>query len=70
MPLKDTDVKAAQATDKPYKLQDEHGLYLLVKSLTDGSTTKYWCYDYSYAGKRKTLSIGTYPETNITASSR
>lgn len=67
MPLKDTDVKTAQATDKPYKLQDENGLYLLVKPLTDGSTAKYWRYDYSYAGKRKTLSIGTYPETTITA---
>lgn len=67
MPLKESDLKAAVATDKPYKLQDGNGLYVLVKRLADGSTGKYWRYDYSYAGKRKTLSIGSYPEINMTA---
>jgi hypothetical protein len=34
---------------KPYKLSDEKGLYLLVKS-----AGKYWRFDYRFAGKRKT----------------
>lgn len=67
MTIKEADLKAAIATDKPYKLQDVNGLYVLVKRLADGSTGKYWRYDYSYAGKRKTLSIGSYPQTNMTA---
>ena len=67
MPLKEVDLKAAIATDKPYKLQDGGGLHVVVKRLADGSTGKYWRYNYSYAGKYKTLSIGSYPEINMTA---
>ncbi|TXH66748.1 MAG: DUF4102 domain-containing protein [Thiothrix sp.] len=67
MTIKESELKAAVATDKPYKLQDGGGLYVSVKRLADGSTGKYWRYDYSYAGKRKTLSIGLYPEINMTA---
>jgi len=41
---------------KQVKLADSHGLYLLVNK-----SGKYWRYDYKMNGKRKTLSIGTYP---------
>ena len=51
----------AAVKDKQYKLADEKGLYLLVK--TNGG--KYWRMDYRYADKRKTLALGVYPETTL-----
>ena len=36
------------------------GMYLLVKS-----TSKYWRMDYRFAGKRKTLAIGVYPDVSL-----
>lgn len=61
MPLSDTAIRKAKAADKPYKLADGGGLYLLVN--TNGS--KWWRWDYRYEGKRKTLSMGTYPDTGL-----
>ncbi len=43
---------------KSYKLTDGGGLFLYVKS----KHKKFWRYSYRFAGKQKTLSIGTYPE--------
>ena len=50
-------VARAKAKDKPYKLSDQGGLCLLIKS-----SGKYWWYNYRFAGKRKTLAVGVYPE--------
>jgi len=61
MPLSDTAIRKAKAADKPYKLADGGGLYLLVNA--NGS--KWWRWDYRYEGKRKTLSMGTYPDTGL-----
>jgi len=58
--LTDMECRKAQAADKPYKLADSRGLYLLVSA-----TGKYWRFDYRFANKRKTLALGTYPETDI-----
>ena len=41
----------------PYKMHDTKGLYLLV-TVSGG---KWWRVDYRFDGKRKTLSVGTYP---------
>ncbi|MDP3521396.1 MAG: integrase arm-type DNA-binding domain-containing protein [Hydrogenophaga sp.] len=62
MPLKDTFVRQVKATGKPTgdKYADGDGMYLLVKP-----SGKYWRMDYRHLGKRKTLSIGTYPEVPI-----
>ena len=49
-------VRKAKPSDKPYKLADGGGLYLLVKA-----AGKYWRYDYRVDGKRKTLALGVYP---------
>ena len=51
-----TAIQHAKPLNKPYKLWDGGGLYLLVKS-----TGKYWRFDYRFLGKRKTLAIGVYP---------
>ncbi len=43
---------------KPYKLTDGKGLYLLVTP----AGGKLWRFDYRFAGKRKTLALGSYPD--------
>jgi len=61
--LKVCTVKQAKPQGKPFKLSDGKGLYLLVHP--NGS--KYWRIDYRFAGKRKTLALGVYPEVSLTA---
>lgn len=53
-------VRQAKPADKPYKLTDGTGLYLLVNK-----TGKYWRYDYRYQGRRKTLAYGVYPTITL-----
>jgi len=60
MPLTDTTIRNAKAKDKPYKLSDEKGLYLLVNK-----SSKYFRFDYRYAAKRKTLALGVYPDVTL-----
>ena len=57
MNLKDSEVKSAKPQEKPYKMADGTGLYLLVNP----SGSKYWRFDYRFLGKRKTLAVGVYP---------
>ena len=61
MPLTDTAIKALRPTDKPQKVTDGGGLYLLVQP----SGGKWWRFDYRFDGKRKTLSMGTYPDVGL-----
>ncbi len=42
-------------------MSDERGLYLLIQ--TSGS--KLWRLDYRFAGKRKTLALGSYPDVSL-----
>jgi integrase len=58
--LTDKAARNAKAKEKPYKLADEKGLYLLVNR-----AGKYWRLDYRFAGKRKTLALGTYPDVAL-----
>ena len=60
MALTNIEVRNAKSRGKPHKLADEKGLYLLVNQ-----TGKYWRFDYRFAGKRKTLAIGVYPEVTL-----
>lgn len=59
--LTDTKVKQAKAESSPYKLADSQGLYLYVSS----KGAKSWRYDYRYAGKRYTVTLGRYPDLPI-----
>lgn len=61
MKLTARQVSTAKPTDKPYKLSDGGGLYLLVNP--NGS--RYWRMKYRYAGKEKLLSIGVYPDVTL-----
>ena len=57
MPLTDTAAKNAKAQDKPVKLFDGGGLFLLVTP----NGGKLWRLKYRFGGKEKLLSIGAYP---------
>lgn len=57
MALSDTAMRKTKPSDKPQKLSDGAGLYLFLNP--NGS--RWWRFD----GKRKTLSMGTYPETSL-----
>ena len=61
MKLTDTAIKAAKPREKPYKLFDGEGLYLLINP--DGS--RWWRLKYRYRGKEKLLALGTYPGTGL-----
>lgn len=62
MTLSDAKAKNAKALDgKPRKLADSGGLYLFVS--TTGA--KSWRYDFRLHGKRKTFTIGAYPEISL-----
>lgn len=60
-PLTDTQVKNARAKDKPYKLTDGGGLYLLIK--IDGA--RYWRMRYRFAGTEPLLAFGKYPQVSL-----
>lgn len=61
MPLTDQKIKTAKAQEKPYKLADDKGLFLLVK--TTGA--KYWRFKYRINGKEKLLALGVYPDISL-----
>ena len=61
MALTDTAIRNAKPAEKACKLADGGGLYLL--HTPNGS--KWWRLDYRFAGKRKTLSMGVYPDTGL-----
>ena len=61
MPLTNLQVERAKPKEKPYKLTDERGMYLLIHP----KGGKWWRFDYRYQGKRKTLSLGVYPDVSI-----
>ncbi len=61
MPLTDTAVRNAKPGDKARKLADEKGLYLLIQP----AGGRYWRMDYRFAGKRKTLALGVYPDVKL-----
>jgi integrase len=61
MPLTDKAVRSAKSADKPQKLSDSGGLYLLVHP--NGS--KYWRLKYRILGKEKVLALGVYPQVSL-----
>ncbi len=61
MALTDPACKNAKPKEKPYKLSDAKGLYLLINP--NGS--KYFRLKYRINGKEKLLALGVYPETTL-----
>jgi len=59
--LTDTAIKAAKAKEKPFKMGDAGGLFLLVQP-TGG---KLWRLKYRIEGKEKKLALGAYPDVGL-----
>lgn len=57
MPLSDIKIKNLKAAEKPYKVSDFEGLFILIKV----SGSKSWRFKYRVDGKEKLLVIGDYP---------
>jgi integrase len=59
--LTDLAVRKAAPREKPYKLCDGGGLYLLVTK----AGQRYWRMDYRFADKRATAALGVYPTISL-----
>lgn len=55
------EIKKAPVRDKPYKLFDGRGLYLLVKP--NGS--RLWRFKYRFDGREKCLALGSFPDVTV-----
>jgi integrase len=61
MALSDTAIRNAKPAEKPLKLFDSGGLFLLVTHRGG----KWWRLKYRFAGKEKLLSLGVYPDVGL-----
>lgn len=61
MSLTETAIRNAKPREKPYKLYDTRGLFLLVAP----AGGKWWRLKYRYGNKEKTLSLGVYPDISL-----
>lgn len=61
VPLTDLDVKNVKGTDKPRKLADGGGMFLLINP--DGA--RYWRMRYRFAGTERLLAFGKYPQISL-----
>lgn len=61
MPLTSTAIDKARPSEKPRKLSDGRGLYLLINP----SGSKLWRLKYRVDGKEKLLALGAYPDVPL-----
>jgi integrase len=61
MALTDAEIRKAKPGAKPVRMFDERGLYLEVAP----SGGKWWRFKYSFDGRAKLLSMGTFPDTSL-----
>lgn len=59
--LTDLQLQRAKPKEKPYKLKDEKGLYLLVQP----AGSRLWRLRFSLHGKEGMVSLGSYPEVSL-----
>jgi integrase len=59
--LTHTALRTAKPTEKPYKLSDGGGLYLLVNP----SGALWWRFKYQFEGREKLLSLGVHPHVSL-----
>lgn len=57
MPLTDTAIRNLTSREKPFKVSDSAGLYLLVNP----GGSRLWRFKYRYNGREKLLALGSYP---------
>ncbi len=61
--LTDTAIKAAKPREKPYKISDGRGLFLLITP----AGGRWFRFKYRFQGKEKLLSLGVYPDVSLKA---
>jgi integrase len=66
MPLTDKAIKNAKPGDKPIKLFDGGGMFLLVTP----AGQRYWRLKYRVHGKEKLLALGVYPDVSLAVARR
>ncbi|WP_411696142.1 tyrosine-type recombinase/integrase [Escherichia coli] len=57
MSLTDAKIRTFKPSDKPFKVSDSHGLYLLVKP----GGSRHWYLKYRISGKESRIALGAYP---------
>ncbi len=66
MALSEFAIRKSKPSEKPYKLYDSLGLFLLINS----SGSKLWRQKYTYMGKERLLSYGAYPAVSLAKARR
>ena len=61
MTLTDTQIRNAKPADKPIRMFDGGGLFMMIVP----AGGKWWRFKYRFGGKEKQLSMGTYPEVSL-----
>ena len=61
MSLTDAKIRSLKPTDKPFKVSDSHGLYLLVKP----GGSRHWYLKYRISGKESRIALGAYPAVSL-----
>src|SRR5262245_54008352 len=59
--LTDAEIRATQAAEKPLKLFDGGGLYLLINP----NGGRWWRLKYRHGGRERGISLGVYPEVSL-----
>lgn len=59
--LTEAAIRRITVRDKPFKVADMHGLYLLVNP----NGQRYWRWNFQHAGKRGTIALGVHPEISL-----
>jgi hypothetical protein len=63
--LTELSVRNAKPREKPYKLFDERGLFILVMPGADAYRGRLWRLRYRYRKVEKLLSLGSYPDVPL-----
>ena len=63
--LTEVRLRSAKPREKPYKLFDELGLFLLVMPNADRHKGRLWRLRYHYGKSEKLLSLGSYPDVPL-----
>lgn len=61
MSLTDAKIRTLKPSDKPFKVSDSHGLYLLVKP----GGSRHWYLKYRISGKESRIALGAYPAISL-----
>ncbi|MEQ5055425.1 integrase arm-type DNA-binding domain-containing protein [Klebsiella michiganensis] len=61
MSLTDAKIRSLKPSDKPFKVSDSHGLYLLVKP----GGSRHWYLKYRINSKESRIALGAYPAVSL-----